>query len=96
MADMSARGRFVWYDLMTTDPDKAEAFYTKALGWGTQVWDGPMPYHMWTTAAGKMMGGVMQLPPNAGAPPHWLAYIAVPDVDATTDRQESAALPLAA
>ncbi len=87
MADMSARGRFVWYDLMTTDPEKAEAFYTNALGWGTEVWQGPMPYHMWK-ASGKTMGGVMQLP-NAAAPPHWLAYIGVPDVDATVKDAES-------
>jgi predicted enzyme related to lactoylglutathione lyase len=87
MADMSARGRLVWYDLMTTDPQNAEAFYTKALGWGTEVWQGPTPYHMWT-AGGKAMGGVMQLP-NAAAPPHWLAYIAVPDADATVRDAES-------
>jgi predicted enzyme related to lactoylglutathione lyase len=89
MADMSARGRFVWYDLMTTDPQQAEAFYTKTVGWSTEAWQGgPMPYHMWK-ADGKTMGGVMQLPANAGAPPHWLAYIAVPDVDATVNDAES-------
>ena len=40
------RGRFVWYDLMTTDPDAAQSFYTTLIGWGTQPWDGPMPYTM--------------------------------------------------
>jgi predicted enzyme related to lactoylglutathione lyase len=29
MADASERGRFVWYDLMTSDPKKAEEFYGK-------------------------------------------------------------------
>ena len=43
-------GRFVWYDLMTTDLDAAQAFYTKVIGWGTKQWDGPMPYTMWTHA----------------------------------------------
>jgi len=88
MNDVSSRGRFVWYDLMTSDRAKAEAFYKKVAGWGTTVWDGPSPYTMWTVG-GAPIGGVTNLPPNAPAPPHWLAYIAVPDVDATTAQAES-------
>jgi predicted enzyme related to lactoylglutathione lyase len=38
MADVNVRGRFLWYDLMTTDPEKAQAFYTKVAGWGTMKW----------------------------------------------------------
>jgi predicted enzyme related to lactoylglutathione lyase len=72
------RGRFVWYDLMTPDIKAAEAFYTKVAGWGTQPWEG-MPYTMWT-ANGQPMGGVMSNE-GTGAPPHWLAYISVPDVE---------------
>ena len=79
MADNSSRGAFVWYDLMTSDPRGAEGFYAKAVGWGTQPWD-QMPYTMWT-ANSQPLGGVMPLPTEAGAPPHWLAYISVPDVD---------------
>ena len=26
-------GSFVWYELMTTDPDGARAFYGKVVGW---------------------------------------------------------------
>jgi len=74
-------GRFVWYDLMTTDPAAAVSFYTRVTGWGTTEWPGPMPYTMWT-AGETSIGGVMQLPPDAGAPPHWLAYIGAPDTDA--------------
>ena len=84
-------GRFVWYDLMTTDPDAAQSFYTKLIGWGTQVWDGgPMPYTMWTNND-TPLGGVMTLPDEAkqaGAPPHWLAYIHTSDVDATVAKAE--------
>lgn len=79
------RGRFVWYDLMTTDPEAAQAFYTKLIGWGTQIWDGPVPYQMWTSDD-TPLGGVMALPDEAqkaGAPPSWLAYIHSPDVDET-------------
>ena len=82
MATEKPAGRFVWHDLMTTDPEAAVAFYTKVAGWGTQAWDGPMPYTMWT-ANGTPIGGVMTLPPGAGAPPHRRGYISTPDVDAT-------------
>src|SRR5579885_1615139 len=34
------RGRFIWYDLMTTDPKSAAAFYADVIGWSTQ--DHPM------------------------------------------------------
>lgn len=83
------RGKFLWYDLMTTDAGAAIDFYTKVAGWGTDDWQGTVegmpPYKMWTVD-GTSLGGVMDLPEDAranGAPPHWLAYIGVSDVDAT-------------
>jgi predicted enzyme related to lactoylglutathione lyase len=88
MSGESTRGSFTWYDLMTTDPEAAKAFYTAVVGWGTTTWDGPAPYTMWT-AGGTPLGGSMRLPEEAvaqGAKPHWLAYVAVPDVDATMAR----------
>ena len=33
---VSTHGRFVWYELMTTDTQAAKAFYGKVLGLGTQ------------------------------------------------------------
>jgi uncharacterized protein len=87
MTENGTRGRFVWYDLMTSDPKGAEAFYPKVAGWGTQVWD-QMSYTMWTTNE-QPLGGVMGLPKDAGAPPHWLAYISVPDVDAAAQQATS-------
>jgi uncharacterized protein len=87
MAAEKPRGRFVWYDLMTTDPAKAIEFYTSVVGWGTVQWEGGSPYTMWTNSS-VPIGGVMQLPPEAGAPPHWLAYISSPDIDATCEQAE--------
>ena len=82
-------GRFVWYDLMTTDPAAAIGFYTSLVGWGTQEWTGlDTPYTMWANGEAPL-GGVVQLPPEAcanGAAPHWLAYVAVADVDRTVGR----------
>jgi predicted enzyme related to lactoylglutathione lyase len=85
----TSRGRFCWYDLMTTDPEAAKAFYTGIAGWGTSIFEGAgSPYTMWTRGE-TPLGGVMELPESAraaGSPPHWLAYISTPDVDATANR----------
>ncbi len=82
-------GQFLWYDLMTPDPAAARAFYGDVIGWGTEVFEGgAKPYDMWTRD-GTPIGGLMPLPEEAiaqGAPPHWLAYVGTPDVDATTSR----------
>ncbi len=85
MAGDIPRGRFVWYDLMTSDQAAAEAFYTGLIGWTTQKWEaGPAPYTMWAVGE-KAIGGVVTISDEAkqaGVPPHWLAYITTPDIDA--------------
>lgn len=83
MADTPSR--FVWYELMTTDPVAAQAFYTQVVGW--QATDSGMPGMDYTLlAAGPhQVGGLMALPPEAraaGVPPNWSGYLAVDDVDA--------------
>ena len=78
-------GRFVWYDLMTSDPVAAQGFYTRIAQWGTQPWGEPGAYTMWTNE-GTPMGGTVGLPAELlaqGIPPHWLPYVCVRDVDAT-------------
>ena len=88
MSPDSSLGRFVWYDLMTTDVDAAKTFYTEVTGWTTTPAETPGgPYEMWT--ADRPVGGVMVLPENlaaSGAPPHWIGYIGTPGVDATVER----------
>lgn len=83
------RGRFCWYELLTTDPDAAATFYTGITGWAVDTWEGgETPYRMWVNG-GQALGGVMELPPEArqaGTPPHWLAYVSTPDLDRTLDR----------
>lgn len=82
-ATATSRGRFLWFDLETTDPAGAISFYTKLIGWETQTWPGEMPYTMWT-ANNAPLGGVMTLSPDsvtAGTLPHWFAHITTPNVD---------------
>ena len=88
MSNADIRGRFIWHELVTTDPDAAAAFYSKVVPWKTQ--DSGMPsYTLWM--AGKtQVGGLTGLPDSAeaGSPPHWIIYIATPDVDATVAEVE--------
>lgn len=93
MSSAEARHRFVWYDLMTTDPDAASAFYSPVIGWGTTQWEGggATPYTMWTNDE-MPIGGVMALADDArtaGAQPHWLCFIGTPDVDETAERAKA-------
>jgi predicted enzyme related to lactoylglutathione lyase len=80
---------FIWYELLTTDPDAAVDFFSKIIGWGTQVWEGgERPYRMWTVDDAPV-AGTMELPEDArtgGTPPHWLPYIRTPDIKATVAR----------
>lgn len=91
MAEKSPSGRFVWYELMTTDPQAAQSFYTDVIGWSTAPFEGAeIPYTMWMSGDAPV-GGVMAQPQEAsdqGAPPHWMAYVAVDDVDATAKKAE--------
>ena len=79
-------GRFIWYELMTTDLAAARAFYGPVVGW--QAVDAKMPgMDYWMFNAGdKPVAGLMALPEEArkmGTPPSWIGYVAVSDVDAT-------------
>lgn len=81
--------KFVWYDLMTTDPAAAVAFYTETIGWKTMPFEGgDKPYTMFAVGDAPV-GGVMELAEEAkkmGAPPHWLGYIHTDDIDAAATR----------
>lgn len=87
MAGSEYHGRFVWHELLTSDPEGAKRFYPGITGWGTQEFEGgPMPYTMWTSG-GATLGGVMQMPDEVkGVPPYWMPYIGTPDVDDTHRR----------
>lgn len=89
MSNAEIRGRFVWHELMTTDPQAAGAFYSKVLPWKTQP-SGMPDYTLWVSGK-TQTAGLMAQPESArqgGAPPSWLVYIGTPDVDATAAAAE--------
>jgi uncharacterized protein len=88
---VSSRGRFVWYELMTTDMKAAKAFYANVVGWDTRDVSMPGMAYILFTNAGASVSGLMELPEDTrrmGVKPAWIGYVGVDDVDATADRLE--------
>ena len=83
-----SEGVFVWDELMTSDPDAATSFYAEVFGWKSRAMDmGDMgTYTIFSRGEDADVGGCMRTPPGVEAPPHWLVYIGVDDVDATAAR----------
>jgi hypothetical protein len=79
-------GRWVWNELHTHEPVKALAFLERVLGFSHRAEDmgAGGQYHL-ISRGGVDRGGVTAHVP-AGAPPHWLPYVNVDDVDATVAR----------
>jgi uncharacterized protein len=79
-------GALTLNQLNTGDPEAAERFYAGLFGWRVeQVQGGDQPY--WGIYNGERLNaGMMRLPPDAGAPPHWLVYFGSEDVDADAGR----------
>jgi predicted enzyme related to lactoylglutathione lyase len=80
---------FVWYELMTTDLDAAQAFYADVVGWNAQ--DAGMPGMRYTRmlADSTPVAGAMTLPQevcDAGGRPGWMGYIGVPAADAAVEK----------
>lgn len=82
----NAHGEFIWYELMTSDPDASKTFYDDVVGW--TIGDKPaqgMDYRM-IAAPDGFVGGVMALNADmiaGGAAPTWMGYFGVDDVDAS-------------
>lgn len=89
MSEDFPRGRFIWHELSTHDTEASKAFYTGIAGWGTMQWEHEgMKYDMFTLGE-TPCGGAWKIPEEgkeAGTPPGWTPYVAVPDVDATAAR----------
>ena len=90
----AATGGFIWYELMTPDPEGAKGFYDDVVGWdigeGVPEYGG---YRMIGRSDGGYAGGVLPLNDEMqqhGARPTWLGYIHVADVDDAAKSIEAA------
>jgi predicted enzyme related to lactoylglutathione lyase len=78
---MTNHGTFIWNELYTHDPKKACDFYALLLGWRFE--DMPMPDGVYRIAkqGDRRVASVFEMKHFEGVPSHWLAYIAVDDID---------------
>jgi len=82
-------GHICWNELLTTDPEAASKFHAGLFGWTITTSDmGEMGTYWLCNRGEKMECGIMKMPPQAEAPPHWLQYVVVEDVDASAARCE--------
>ncbi len=77
-------GEISWHELATTDLQKAMEFYSALFGWEMLKANdmGPMGIYEEFGRFGRSQGGMFKKPPEMPAPPHWLLYAKVPDVNA--------------
>jgi predicted enzyme related to lactoylglutathione lyase len=77
------KGKFAWYELMTSDVKAAGKFYSDVVGWTTKEvgTDPAFPYT--TFNLGEVgMAGMLHLPQHTA----WIGYISVEDVDAHIEK----------
>ena len=77
------QGDIIWRDLSSYDPDRAAAFYARALGWRVTSEKGG--YRVFATAQGDI-GGLFAMPEKfrqIKMPAFWMSYFAVSDVVVT-------------
>lgn len=77
-------GDFNWYELMTPDPDAAQAFYGRILDWRFAPGEAiGRDYRMILADVGPV-GGLLTLDDKmrqGGAMPAWVGYVAIDDLD---------------
>jgi uncharacterized protein len=72
-----------WFELQTTDPERAKAFYTALFGWST---GGDATYTEWIVD-GQHVGGMLKIDPSWGpVPPNWSSYFSVESAEDTVSR----------
>lgn len=87
-------GKFVWFDLVTADPQAARAFYAEVFGWSFQ----PMPTgpdYQVILAGDRPVGGVFQPTGTRGpAGTRWLSFASVGDMPAVIAALQQAGFQL--
>lgn len=79
-------GTFAWHELMSTDIEKAKAFYVDIMGWELGSMDmGEAGTYWLFRRDGQESAGAVQMPPDSPAPSNWLPYIGVADIPGTVE-----------
>jgi predicted enzyme related to lactoylglutathione lyase len=76
------KGKFGWYELMTSDTDASSKFYCDVVGWTTQQMPGDGPPYTVFNLGSVGIAGMLKMEGHSG----WIGYIAVDDVDAHIEK----------
>jgi predicted enzyme related to lactoylglutathione lyase len=80
-------GHFSWHELIAAEHESALRFYSQLFGWQkTDAVQTPMGTYQMYGKGGRTFGGMMTRPKDYPAPPHWLYYVKVADLDAALTR----------
>ncbi len=78
-------GSITWWELMTSEPQRAVEFYTQLFGYGTEEMETPSGTYTVLTHKGEQAAGIMAAP-QPDMPSAWTPYFQVPDADATLEQ----------
>ncbi|MCC6868829.1 MAG: VOC family protein [Burkholderiales bacterium] len=82
--DSDAIGAPGWFDTLTTDVERGQAFYASLFGWTPEVTAADGRAYTVFRSGDVPVAGMYPRPPEKGeVPPHWAAHFTVADVDAT-------------
>jgi predicted enzyme related to lactoylglutathione lyase len=79
-------GALTLNQLNTTDPEASQRFYTELFGWRFEELQGDPDAYYGIYLGDRTAGGMMQMPPGQPAPPHWLVYFGIDDIDAAAEQ----------
>ncbi len=77
---VNAPGALVWNELQSPDLDASASFYGDLFGWQIEQFPGMQERYLSIKNAGANNGGMRDVTPPA--PPSWLAYFGIEDLDA--------------
>ena len=83
-------GKFVWFDLATSDVDSAKRFYGELFGWVfSDLAEGDVRYTV-VENRNRMIAGIVSDPEAKGDASLWIGSISVPDVDRAAEQTREA------
>jgi predicted enzyme related to lactoylglutathione lyase len=85
-----APGTPCWVDLLSSDPDRASAFYAALFGWEAADSGEDFGHYVSFSSDTHGVAGMMRNTPEMGSPDVWTTYIATDDIDATVARATEA------
>jgi predicted enzyme related to lactoylglutathione lyase len=89
-AEPGKPGRVGWHELITTDGEKALAFYGELFGWQKADAEiNPTGTYQPFSFGGQTIGNMLTKPPSE-LDPFWLFYFNIGDIDAAAERVKTA------